>query len=292
MFKKRKEFPPGTFIPTSARILSIVQLCLAFSLILWQASQPFMGDLYRVKSQLLFYKHTMGIENSLGMDTGSKEKLERNAHRFTHLPRAHRDKILSKFSRLQDLLQTTFTQKLKSVWQIFVFKISTYELLWIILSVLLPIFLLKRIEGAQHAVWLLPTLALLFLIDNQWNGKKETAWEIYPSEREIIHSYLNEPLQPGISQQREQLKRGWDLYLIKNWSHQEPSLDSLDYAHQVEEGEFAFHVALIDKMPLPVYEFQSKVPVYLAICYVLWNLIFAYKVNSILKNTKIITIPF
>lgn len=286
MFKKRKEFPPGTFIPTPARILSIVQLCLAFSLLLWLASQPFMGDLFRVKSQLLLYKHTMGIENPSDKNLGSKEKLERNAHRFNHLPKTPRDKILSKFRRLQELLQTTFPQKLKSVWQIFAFKLSTYELLWIILSVLIPIFLLKRIEGAQHAVWLLPTLALLFLVDNQLNGKQDIPLDFYPSENEIIHSYLKEPLHSGISQQREQLKKGWELYLVKNWSHQEPSLESQKYEGQVEEGEFAFNVARLEKMPLPFYEFQAKIPLYIAICYVVWNLIFAYKISNILNHKK------
>ena len=286
MFKKRKEFHPGTFISTPARILSIMQLCLAFSLLLWQASQPFMGDLFRVKSQLLLYKHTMGLENSSEKNQVSKEKLERNTHRFNQLPKAIRHKILAKFSRLQELLQTTFPQKLKSVWQIFAFKVSKYELLWIILSVLIPIFLLKRIEGAQHAVWLLPTLALLFLVDNQVNGKQNIPLDFYPSESEIIYSYLKEPLQSGISQQREQLKKGWELYLVKNWSHQEPSPESQKYEQQIEQGEFAFNVARLDKMPLPVYEFQAKVPFYIAICYVLWNLIFAYKVSKILNHKK------
>lgn len=286
MFKKRKEFPPGTFIPTPARILSIVQLCLAFSLILWQASQPFMGDLFRIKSQLLLYKHTMGIDNSQGMDLVSREKFERNAHRFIKLPKTLKDKILSKFGRLQDLLQTTFANKLKSVWQIFAFKLSSYELLWIILSILISILLLKRIEGAQHAVWLLPALAFLFLVDNQVNGKEDIPWDFYPSESEIVQFYLKEPLQSGISQQREQLKKGWELYLVKNWSHQEPSTDSQKYERQVEEGEFAFNVERLAKMPLPVNEFQAKVPFYIAICYVLWNLIFAYKVNNILNTKK------
>ena len=61
MFRKRakKSYPPGTFIPTPARVFAILQLCIAFSILLWNASLPFMGDLYEIKSKLLLYKHVI-----------------------------------------------------------------------------------------------------------------------------------------------------------------------------------------------------------------------------------------
>ena len=61
----RKTFPPGTFIPTSQRLMAIGQLCLVFSLMLWYMIQPFMGEYFALRSRMLLYEYVMGTSEIL-----------------------------------------------------------------------------------------------------------------------------------------------------------------------------------------------------------------------------------
>ena len=63
MFRKRtkKIYPPGTFIPTPARVCAIIQLCVAFTVLIWNMATPFAGELFNVKSKMILYHDVMGI---------------------------------------------------------------------------------------------------------------------------------------------------------------------------------------------------------------------------------------
>ena len=58
--RSRKTFPPGTFIPTSQRLMAIGQLCIAFSLMIWYLTQPFMGEYFALRSRMLYMNMYMG----------------------------------------------------------------------------------------------------------------------------------------------------------------------------------------------------------------------------------------
>ena len=158
MFRKRvrKEFPPGTFISTPARVMAILQLCVAFTLIAWHAGEPFLGDLFNIKSKLVVYQFVLGIKN------------EANAERFARLPAIQRQQIERNYNTLQKQYNLPFWDKLKRSFEIIFFGIPSFELAWILLSIIIPILLLKKVEGAVQAVWLLPLATLFFTIDNRW----------------------------------------------------------------------------------------------------------------------------
>lgn len=290
MFRKRmkKEFPPGTFIPLPARVAAIIQLCLAFSFLLWLISQPFMGDLFRVKSQMLVYQDVMGINPYSNEKT---ERLERNALLFSHLPLAQKENLLEKYAALQKELNQTFFQKMQKLIRIFTIERSPFELAWILLSIFIPVLLLKRVEGAANAAWLLPALALLFLFDNQFHGIKEIEPEkdIFPSEQVIIRNYLEEPLSHDVLIQKTQLTRGWNLYLIRNWTQATASKNPFIFQQQAEEGEFWFNVKRLSFFNLSVSNSPVKKSLYVLCLYFVWNLFFAWLVNRSLSRSAFLT---
>lgn len=283
MFRKRikKEFPPGTFIPTPARIVAIIQLCLAFSLLLWQASQPFMGDLFRIKSQMLVYQDVMGINTRADATLEHKIRLERNGERFANLPKNLKRSITENYASLQKQLEYSFKQKMERLLHIFAYEVSPYELAWIFFSVVISVMLLKRVEGASHAAWLLPALALFFLFDSQKHGAHPALNpenHLFPSEQEIVESYLREPLSVDILKQREQLLQGWHLYLIKEWAHEIPNEELATFQQQAEKGEFMFNTNRLEQTQSKL--FQTKTSLFLLCMYFAWNLFFAWFINN------------
>lgn len=284
MFRKRqkKEFPPGTFIPMPARLCAIIQLCLAFIVILWNLSQPFMGELFAFKSQILLYQDVMGI--SPKQETVEKQaRMRHNAERFQALPLEEKQLILKSYQKLEALLERSFFTKMGRSLHILFFEMPTYEQVWLLLSIVLPILLLKRVEGASQAIWLLPLLTSFYAYDNQLFGRPTSPTaeaRLFPSEEVIVAHYLSEPLSKNVFGQSEQLLRGWKRYLVKEWTKEQPSSDSLVFNQQAEKGEFLFTLARLKALPAPNKMLSSKPPakepISLLAVYLFWNFFFAY----------------
>lgn len=286
MFRKRqkKHFPPGTFIPKPARICAIIQLCLAFSVFLWNASEPFVGEIFTLKSRLLFYQDVMGIPATDNIPVEKQLRLDRNANRFKSLSTKTKNQLVENFQLIQKQLQRSFLDKVKSVITLFAYRISPYELAWIFFSIVIPILLLKRVEGATQAVWLLPLLAAAYAVDSRWygNGHQESVESrLFPSERELVENYMKEPLSQDVFVQQEQLLNGWKRFLIIKWSHQHPSDDKIIFDKQAEDAEFNFTLARLESRSKQkhffILEKNQPVPSYpLLILYFFWNTYFAY----------------
>lgn len=285
MFRKRqkKHYPPGTFIPTPARICAIIQLCLAFSILLWNTSEPFVGEIFTLKSRLLLYQDVIGIP-ALDVSLNKKERLELNAERFKILPLKIKNELVENYQIIQKQLQRSFWDKLKSVMSLFAYRISPYELAWIFFSIVISILLLKRVEGAQQAVWLLPLLAAAYAADSRWYGKdSQTLLEsgLFPSEIEIVENYMTEPLSQDIFVQQEQMLDGWKRYLILKWGNQIPANDKFVFDQQFENAEFNFTLARIQlrsqQKDFFKLEKTQPIPSYpLLLLYFFWNTYFAY----------------
>ncbi len=247
MFRKRKKkyFPPGTFIPTSARIMAILQMCIAFSMFLWIVSQPFMGDLFTIKSQLIFYETVMGKK-----ELPAAGQMQRNAERFMELPASAKNQLEAGYSSLKKEMQKPFLKKLQRSAELLLTKTPPFELAWIFFSILIPILLLIRIEGAVPAVWLLVLMTLGYGADNQLNapsrGNREA--HLFPTESELLHRYIKEPLKSNIFDQEGQLRKGWELFLIDQWAKEPVAKNLAQFAMQVEKGEFSFNIARIHAM--------------------------------------------
>lgn len=257
MFRRRpkKNFPPGTFLPTSARVVAILHLCIAFTMILWYASQPFMGHYFAVKSRLAIFESVFVHPDYAQIEDGQKLILQ------------------EKYGRLASALDTSFWRKCLQSIEVLCTQIPIYEQAWLLLSVILPIYLLKRREGSWQAAWLLPLLCLAFCLDNRLHGRAIglTAEEkLFPSEQVIVEHYLKEPMSANILEQQDQLKRGWQNYLNQEWN-----------------GEFNFIVARAEKTEMPAQMVVTKRQSYFMLgLYLLWNIYFAWTFFIHRKNIE------
>lgn len=281
------------FIPIPARVVAILQLCIAFTMILSNMGYPFMGELFANRSAQLIFDTVIGVNSEkVAAASDSPRALQynryqqRNAARFSQLSEAQKSYILEQYDALQAKNRASFFSKLKRSIHILIFEISPWEQAWLLLSIVVCILILMRVEGAVQAIWLLPLLASVYAIDNRLHGADVGMTHeasLFPSEQVIIENYLNEPLSGGITEQEEQLRKGWQLYLVREWAKVEPSQTVNIFEEQVEIGEFAFDLARLDAQikdrNVEASPFRRKESVSLLALYLLWNLFLAGFVN-------------
>jgi hypothetical protein len=275
--RQKKYYPRDVFVAFPLRVAAIVHLCLVFTFLASIMSQPFMGDLFTIKSKKLLYENAMGTR-----ETGDKEHMTRNTLRFALLPQSEQEILTQNYQHLQESLKTSFVDKLSKGVRLLFLSLSIYEQIWLLLSVILPVLLLKRIEGASEATWLLPILALLFCFDNRINGMQAhptNEERLFPTETILMNEYLREPLSMNIFEQQEQLKKAWGLYLIKTWAKEVPAIDSKERHQQEESGEFAFTIARLLAEPTLAYadkiQGPRRHPLFLLGLFLTWNVILA-----------------
>lgn len=261
MFRKRtkKEIPADCFLPMRQRVTAIVQLCIAFTLLAWYGSQPFMGKHFAIKSRLVVFEQVLD-----------------------KLPEGNREAILSAYEGLKQQLEVSFWAKLKESVRVLAVEIPPFELAWLVLSIVIAVMLLKKAEGAWQAAWLLPLLVFCYAIDNQQHAKPAPLspdMALFPSEQTIVSDYLREPLSSSIFEQEGQLRRGWHLYLIREWAKEAPSSQSDIFAQQLAKGEAAFQLARAsklaeDRQPIPLVS-NHRQSLLVLFFYLAWNLFFA-----------------
>lgn len=281
MFRKRvkREFPPGTFIPTPARVMAILQLSLALMVLLWHLSQPFLGDLFAIRSKMAVYEFVMGFPD--GTDLRA-----RNAERFAALPPAQQTVIADNYNHWQHKLQDTFLEKLRRSFAGVLIDMPLFEKLWLLLSLVVPVLVLLKVDGAVQAAWLLPIAVFAYAADNRWNGSHRglsAELQLFPTEAYLVENYGGEDIDPNSLLQKEQLEAAWLKYLAAEWSPKSYTqhAGNLEFKQQAEEGEYAFTTARVLAIELepessaPAREASSALAVYL-----LWNIAFAYVVTK------------
>jgi hypothetical protein len=272
---KKKSFPPGTFIATPLRIIAILQLCIAFTVLTSYAGYPFMRELYEIKTRKLLYETVMGKED--------KEA----ALRFSLLSSDKKAEVAEEYRELQLKSNTPFGEKLKRSLHILMAKIPPFEKAWLTFSILISVLLLMKIEGAATAAWLLPLIVTAYSVDcmvskHSSSLSKEEA--LFPSQMIIVNEYLREPLKANILDQKAQLEKGWKLYLIKEWSKAEPSQEPSLFQEQVKEGEFRFNLArasaiATEPLKADTKSFQRETSLPALLLYFAWNVFFAWFIN-------------
>lgn len=244
--KKQKKIPQDAFIRAPLRIMAIIQLCLAFSLLFWNLGNPFMKEAFQSKKQSSLYQSIIDRETSIEKRTLHEQKNK----------------------ELQALSLT------KS------FKTHPFEMAWIALSIVISIMLLKKNPNATKALWLLPLITGAYVTDNLYYGiESKTSKEnlIFPSEEEI----LSEPLSSNILDQKRQLEEGWHRYLVKHWANEDLLVEE-----NLEKGKHAFNIARFDAFVEDQFEALNnpktiRQPIFILLAYFLWNLLFAIAANSI-----------
>ena len=268
MFKpKSRTYIKGTFVPTPLRVIAIIHLCIAFSALLFDMGYPFMGQLFENKRLNAIY-----------------ETVLQNESHFQQLPYQKQVEIEGSHQSLVSRMHTPFLSKLRKSFSIILLELPPFQKAWIFFSILIPILILLKIEGAQRAAWILPFITIvygvnqLFLYPSHAHLYEDS---LFPTEQVIVNDYLNDPLSTNILEQREQLLKGWHSYVVNQWANEPPSSNEEEFKKQLSKGLFAFNVARID-----VIQQDSALPSYLRrkgslfiLSFLLWNIFFAIFVN-------------
>lgn len=233
------------YIATPKRVASILQLILGLSVLLWLLFDPFMGEHFRLKEELILIQNLRGDETlKVSLSQDAQEKLSRNHRRFLSLPTTRQRELDEKAHLIEWHMATPFISKALKGVSSFLFRTPFITLLWIALSVFLPIACLKKVSWAPKATLLLPLLVLAYAYALYATAKPYKS--PFPSEAEIV-SFLDAPLGNSVDEQMEGLKKGWQLYLIHMWAKETPSQDTEIFKSQVESGEYAFNLSLAER---------------------------------------------
>lgn len=280
----------------SQRIVVIIHLCLVLSLLLWYAFQPFMGEYFNLKSRMLLYEYVMGTSNILkNRHAEDLEKLIRNTQRFSSLSQSEQTWIIQDYQQLENQALRPALKKILEGIKALLIDVSAFEMAWMTFSLLIMIFLLLRIEGAQEAVWIIAFLSIVYSFDNyQYGLKPEVPADLvlFPTEQNLLKDEKNiQWNQLSWIEQQNYLKKKWNDFLVERWVPQDIKDASLSQKYQLEEGEFNFTLARLKKLrqqPLSNVYMRSheKVPVYYLVLYMIWNIYLACFISGFFKTIQ------
>ena len=235
------------------------------------------------RTQILLYQTVMG--ESATQDPDIQEVLERHAQRFQGLPETEQGRLRAELRTLQEADIFSMGTIAKSMWHVLVHEQPALLLGWFCFGFLMCMLLLLRFEGGVAAAWVVAFLAAAHIFISYQGATMQpfTAEEaLYPSEEHVVAEYLGAPLGETLSEQREQLLQGWRSYLVVEWAKQKPASDPTAFAQQVEDGEFAFNLALLQAKKHDVENplRTTSEPFLFSFLFLSWNLFFALYIRK------------
>lgn len=267
----------------------MIHLCFVFTFLAGVASQPFMGDLFAYKSASMVYQTLMGNQELLQKIDHERAqllapKMEHFRTHFKSLPSEQQEKLLKRYRALQELAYTPWTTKCVKAYHLVFFDLPALERLWIAMSIIFCVLLIRKREGAATAAWLVPLLACACILDNAYNGIEERVrkdYALFPSEKYLIQNYGSGSLKAKLSTQGEDIKKAWELFLVTEYAKQQPSQDLELFYMQVEDGEFQFlnaQALLIEPSELGVdrAKMHQKAGIAYNLFFLSWNCCFAW----------------
>lgn len=181
VMKKKKDW---------ARVAAILQLCVAFSIIVKVLMGPFMGDYFDLKSQMLLVEAVTGDEE-----------------RFSALDPNTAAMVSNEHIRLTRRLGASFGKKSKKGIQHLLFELSPFIQFYVFVSIVSGVLILKRIAGGVESAFLLTILALAFSFDNVWYAQNFMPPDhaLFPTEEQLVQNYLDGEFSSGIIDQKKGL---------------------------------------------------------------------------------------
>ncbi|MCC5832065.1 MAG: hypothetical protein JJU12_03375 [Chlamydiales bacterium] len=241
------------------KILIIFHLIFAFSFLTWLVIKPYTMEVVSRKSQRALYEKVLQREELFqNLSIEEQEAIREGYHEVAKRPAA----------------------------SLFKSETPAFGLAWLFFSILICILLLFNIEGARTAVWILPLLVVgygYFL----YASPQPQRPGLFPSEQYVRETYLE-----GIEGNREQLLKGWHLYLVNEWAQEAPSEEPALFEQQVDKGLFAFNIARLQWIrdgkgdEVVLAGFTSPPSLFRVISYFLWNLAFAWVINRREKSLQ------
>ena len=274
-------------IPFSSRLIAILHLCLAFSTLCWYGSLPFSGQLFEGKKRTLLFQNVMGRGEQVERLATDQQRalLKRHAERFAALPKEQQQWIKGHYEQFLEKREPPFWQKVIASIETLTIQMPSLVLLWLLLSIALPIMLLLDVENSATASWLLPLIAFAYAGDTLLFAPvaaPTSEEQLFPSEAVLIAHHIEAPLSNSLFEQQQQLNRAWEHYLTHTWAPRSPTFQAdASEALLKEEGAFAFNLARLNasiQTSTPALP-QKRDGFFLLACYCLWNSFFAWQIS-------------
>lgn len=241
-------------IPTSIRAVVILQLCLAFSILLLHMAYPFSGEHFLAKKYSLLCNNlktnpSLTSEDQLLIDACEK--------------------------KINLQIERPFSDKLGESLSIVLFKLPSMERAWLFISIFISVLILLEVQGSRHTALLFPIIAVLFALSNYMEGKPLVLTEeekLFPTIQYLKQHYVNDPNESEF----ESLKKAWPRYLITEWANETPSTNTEEFLEQLNKGSFAFNRARLHTFNPSIFQlshmqFQSALNPIILILFVFWN---------------------
>lgn len=245
-------------IPKRIRIFCIIQLCIAFSVLLWILCSPFTESLYESKKTLSTIRWLVDDQSEYFDQTAPEVK----------------NQIFKLEAAASRSMQESFLNKSKQSIENLFLGIPISKLLWLLLALLLPILVLKQVDGARELFWLFPVLAVFYALQNFPATAPEP---IYPSESYLENRYLESPITGSIEQQKNLLEQAWKKFIVTEWSKESVS------ASDEEKFVNGLYHFILNKT-LQESSGPSKPGPWTLACYFIWNLTAALVVGVLRKD--------
>lgn len=257
------------------KLVCILQLCFTFSLFLWLFADPFMGDHFRIRHDLLLIENIRGDEVLTYKATPQERvKLESNRTRYNSLPLDTLANIHTGEEKLLSQIESSFLDKASRGLYYLLVKTPFFILAYIFFGTVISILCLKGWPGATASSLILPLIVILYAIDISSKGPIRSSSH-FPTEKEIVENYLPHPLSDNLMEQQKQLLEGFDIYLIRKWAKETPSTLPSLFIEQRDKGEFEFNLAILEDKLRKGFEREEEQEHFLMLLlYFVWNSFF------------------
>lgn len=279
-----------TSIPRSTRIVVIIQISLVFWLAISACVKPFMTDYWANETVEHLLRVVMGdatlLERIEDPPQTLIDRLERNRQRFEAMDEKQRRLLLDDYRAREAEPGKTMSQVGGIVLRILLRDLSPFLQAWMLFSFVVCILLLLRIEGSPQASVVLLVLVALYAWQNWQHGlEPEDAPDTHliPTEELLVEQYLKAPLEGAPSEEQEQLRRGWHLYLVDHYLGEEPGSEEA-FSEQVERAEWLFLLERLDLWraytpPSVKEQLRVRHSALFLIFALLWHVFFVYWVT-------------
>lgn len=275
-------------LPLKLRFLSITQLCIGFTLLLWMILSPTLGKTYEDKKKLLLIESALGDTHGAAFQLASdqeKQVLKRNQILSRSLSTEEKEALTTLQKTLierQDhrTLGTLIQETTAS------FFANLYTLLYVLFSIAVPLMILLRKQTAAAALIFLPLTAALFAYDNLLFSplKQKTEEErLFPEEKDLQDAFLRNKEEENAP---FSLQLALDYWLIEKFLSVKPSSDLGLFSLQKEKASYRFLTlrALDQKNDLYSLKPAERMDKGTLAIYFFWNVFFTVSCYRLLQT--------
>lgn len=277
------------------RVLIILHLCLAFSILLYLIGFPFLGAHFSLRSDLLVVESALGKSTLLQKIDPAKADLSLQSLSYKRdylkeLNEIDRKSLLDAEALIHEQMGYSAGERLGTLQRFFA-SIPLSLWAWIFLSVFFSVKMLKELPLPPLRIWILPLLAFIYCIENYERGRLSPLESLIPPEPTLaLKVEGRNDHESWLQNEQSKVKEAWSRFLLSQYGKSEDH----PAAKREALAEMRFQMAWIKKMnPNRFILLQERHALLTLLLFLFWNLYFAFKTSrsgqQVEKNTEDVT---